>query len=293
VNIELLLRQYLYQHKYVTYPGIGKLELGTSGSLPATADKAEPFLLQDLQFKFNLNEDLDPDFIAFVSVQTGKIKPLATADVESFFMLSKQFLHIGKAFVVEGIGSVEKQDNGVFAFTPGFYVAVSEASAAPHKPLKIREAQPVIPKAEVKTKKSSPPVSVNKNLILGVLGVIGLLVVGWAVYYFIFASKNNNNVIPVTADSIQVSKDTVAANATKAITPQLIGGFKAIVDTRFTRVAANTRAAKLRTFGHNAQVDSAAPNNFRIYIPVTDTIKAIDSLKLNSITGKRPKFEVQ
>lgn len=290
MNIELLLRQYLYNHKTVTYAGIGKLTFGANAQLPDSLEKGEAMPLQDLNFTFNLQEGLDKDFIAFVSSQTGKIKPLAAADVESYFMLSKQFINIGKSFVVDGIGAVDKQDNGTFAFTPGYFLPVSEASAAPHKPLKIREAVPVMPKGETKPK--SP--AINKKAVLGIVAVLILLLIGWAIYYFAFsketdATANTNVVVNDTANSIPPVKDsTTAISPTQP--PVSTGGFKAIVDQRFTRAAATTRAAELRSFGHNPLIDSTGPATFLIYIPLKDTTVSVDTLQLIKINGKRPKF---
>lgn len=293
MNIELLLRQYLYNHKTVSYPGIGKLAFGANAQLPESLEKGEALPLQDLNFTFNLQEELDKDFIAFVSSQTGKIKPLASADVESYFMLSKQFINIGKSFVVEGIGTIEKQDNGTFAFTPGYFLPVSEASAAPHKPLKIREAVPVMPKGE--SKPTTP--AINKKVILGIIAVLGLALIAWAIYYFAFSKKSETPVAPATTDvvidtttnKIPQPKDTAITSATTQA-PVNVGGFKAIVDQRFTRLAATARAAKLRSFGHDALVDSTGPTTFLIYIPIKDTTISVDTLQLTKINGKKPKF---
>ena len=289
MNLELLLRQYLYLHKNVTYPGIGKLFFESGGHLPDAQEKGEATLLQGLAFNYNPLEGIDNDFIAFVSAQTGKIKPLAFADVESYFMLSKQFINIGKSFVVEGIGAIDKQDNGTLAFTPGYYVPVSEASATPHKPLKIRESQPIVPKTDNKPK----PKPINKKAVGISLLVLALVLVGWGIYYLVTMFMHNsasktanedstNKVIIKPVDTLPVSvKPQVTASA----------GFKAILDTKPTRFAAEARATKLKGFGHNAQVDSAGPANFRIYIPITDTsTAAIDALKLKQITGKLPKI---
>ncbi|MES2777210.1 MAG: hypothetical protein V4722_23740 [Bacteroidota bacterium] len=288
MKIELLLRQYLYNHKTVTYPGIGKLVFGSNAQLPDSLEKGEAFPLQDLNFSFNLNEPLDMDFVAFVSSQTGKIAPLAMADVESYFMLSKQFINIGKSFVVEGIGSVDKQDNGSFAFTPGYFLPVSEASAAPHKPLKIREAVPVMPKTD--TKKTSP--TLNKKPIMLIIGILLLGVVIYGIYRIAFAKKENApGDKPVTAVDTTAVLPIDTLNAVRPSLPVSVGaGYKAIVDQRFSRAAANVRAAKLKSFGHDAQVDSISPSNFLIYIPVKDTTVSVDSLQLIKINGKRPRF---
>ncbi len=290
VNFELLLRQYLYNQKFVSYPGIGKLTFGSNAQLSDSQDKGEAQLLQDLHFTYNLNEGIDMDFVAFVSSQTGKIKPLAAADIESYFMLSKQFINIGKSFIVDGIGTVDKQDNGTYSFTPGYFLPISEASAAPHKPLKIREAVPVIPKSETKPQ----PFAINKKAVLGIVAALSLVLIVWAAYYFIFSKTNTS-----TTNATLGAKDTSNGEATLKDTPAVstlpptalsTGGFKAVIDQRFTRSSATARAAKLRSFGHDAQVDSAGPSTFLIFVPVKDTTISVDTLKLTEVGGKRPKF---
>ncbi|MEO7311874.1 MAG: hypothetical protein ABIX01_15825 [Chitinophagaceae bacterium] len=286
MNIELLLRQYLYKHKHVVYPGIGKLVFGASAQLPDSLEKGEALPLQDLNFAFNLNEGQDSDFLAFVGAQTGKIKPLASADVESYFMLSKQFINIGKAFVVEGIGSVEKQDNGTFAFTPGYFLPVSEASAAPHKPLKIREIAPPVPKTDHK------PVSpaINKKMIFAIIGILAVGLLVWGIYRIAFSKSGTVPATVITKPDTTINAKDSAVVIAPGIPAGNAGTFKAVLDERFSRGAAEARAAKLRTFNHDARVDSVARDRFIIYIPLKDTTVSVDTLQLTKITGKRPRF---
>lgn len=281
VNIELLVRQYLYQYKTISYPGIGRLTFSADIQLPESVEKGETVLLQGLHFTFNLQEQLDRDFVAYVSAQTGKIQSLAAADIESYFMLHKQFVNIGKSFTVEGIGSIDKLDDGTYIFTPGYFMTANEGSSAPLKPLKIREAQPIIPKNN-----NIQATPINKKMIKVAIGIIVTILMIWLIWYLVFVKNRDNSGIPTAIDT------TKKANAGLISKPDTINAnFKAIIEYRYTRAGATERVKKLRILGHNAHVDSVQPDLFRIYIPVKDTTVSVDSLQLSRITGKRPRFE--
>ena len=52
----------------------------------------------------------DDTFIDFIRTETGKIRPLAISDLESYLADGKILLNIGKPFQLEGIGSLIKQE---------------------------------------------------------------------------------------------------------------------------------------------------------------------------------------
>jgi hypothetical protein len=325
VNIEQLLRKYLYTNKSVSFPGIGKLAFSPDYRLPEAMEKNENYQLQDLNFTYNLSEEMDKDFVDFFSAQTGKIKPLASADVESFFMLSKQFINIGKSFNIDGIGAINKQDNGKYAFTPGYFMPLSDAaiSTNQNKPLKVREVSPPI-QVEVNSKTKSKSNTNNnqegnngnsRKLLLGLVSLLSLGLIGWAVYHFVFNDKPVAPTVVATtvapnADTSKIVKIDTAIKttilggdslkptldtATGSIAPPattVSSGYKAIIDYRYTRAGANARAAKLKGFGHNVLIDSVGKTTFMLYVPVKDTTISIDTLQLSKINGKRPKIIV-
>lgn len=294
MNIESLLRQFLYQHRSISFPGIGKISFAAGTQLPDDHEKEGSFPLQGLEFQFDLQEGLDNELVAFVSSQTGKIKPLAAADIDSFFLLSKQFINIGKAFTIDGIGSIIKRDDGTYAFTPGHYVAYSEADLnAVNKPLKIREAQPVIPKEQEEDTRPA----VNKKAVIGIIVILLIGLAGWAIYHFLMSGPSTEQQQP--AVNVTTEKDTAVTKPAidttiKTVDSTVVSakGFRAIIDQRATRVAAEARAAKLRGFGHNVMIDSAGPALFKIYVPLKDTTISIDTLQLKKINGKKPLIEV-
>ena len=116
VKIAPLLAQFFYSNKKLDIPGIGSLHLEGDA---ITMDEKKPELIQGVTFQNDRTVKESPDLVNFISQHTGKIKALAAADLESFWELSIQFLHIGKSFQIEGIGSFNKLQSGGYSFDPG------------------------------------------------------------------------------------------------------------------------------------------------------------------------------
>ena len=113
MKIEQLIVQHLYSHKQVTLQGIGTIFLNPAITLPTEGDK--DFLLPEnaFSFEFNLKSTEDDALINYIVEHTRKIKPLASADLESYLILSKQFLNIGKPIVIEGVGTIQKSQQAI------------------------------------------------------------------------------------------------------------------------------------------------------------------------------------
>jgi len=107
------LAQYLYDHKQLTLPGLGNFFFDPSFRTDADTRHAS----QGISFQNNTSPAQNEDLINYISVQTGKMKALASADFESYLELAKQFLNIGKPFHIEGIGTLVKNKSGSFEFT--------------------------------------------------------------------------------------------------------------------------------------------------------------------------------
>lgn len=114
-----LLAQYLYTHKRLDLPGIGSFLLDPLVSAePAHTKHGKPVNIGGISFENTAIKEVT-ELIAYISSQTGKIKALAAADLNSHLELAIQFLNIGKPFLFEGIGNLAKIKSGKFAFTSG------------------------------------------------------------------------------------------------------------------------------------------------------------------------------
>ncbi|MBC7826847.1 MAG: hypothetical protein H7122_03805 [Chitinophagaceae bacterium] len=119
MKLTLLFAKFLYQHKQLNLPGIGVFSIDPSVTIPEITDKNSHELVQQIRFTQKSIAKPDEEFIEFIRTQTGKIRPLAESDLESFLSDGKILLNIGKPFHLEGIGTLQKSRAGAYEFYPG------------------------------------------------------------------------------------------------------------------------------------------------------------------------------
>ena len=144
----------------------------------------------------------DEALILFIKEHTGKMKSLASADLDFYLTTGKQLLNIGKPFHLEGIGTLLKTKEGRLDFTPGEYSVARLDNVSPE-----RKAVSV----EETTGKSAEPASGggSSRQVLLLLGLVaGLVVIGWGGYYLY---KRNNIIEPTSENKATILPDTTAA----------------------------------------------------------------------------------
>ena len=119
LKLSSLFSKYLYQEKKLRLPGLGEFTLDPSLTVPDINDKFFGDFLQNIRFNPVQITSPDEHFINFIRTETGKIKPLAESDLDSFLSDGKILLNIGKPFHIEGIGSLQKTREGQLEFHPG------------------------------------------------------------------------------------------------------------------------------------------------------------------------------
>ena len=119
MKVAHLLARFLYNNKRLALAGIGNFTLDENAVIQVDAKQQKIPVLEGIQFQNDTSVKEDIELIAFISAETGKMKALASADLDSYLALAKQFLNIGKPFLLEGIGTLVKAQTGVFEFSPG------------------------------------------------------------------------------------------------------------------------------------------------------------------------------
>jgi hypothetical protein len=210
LKIPLLLVQYLYQNRKMSLPGIGIFTLDKSVVLPEADDRALLSMPNAVQFQNANIPAADKDLISFICEHTGKIKPLAISDLESYLTLGMEMLNIGKPFHLEGIGTISKNKAGKFDFTPGEYTLISEHTDA-HEPGARKKAD-----SRDKKQISNPTPSSNGNILRIAALAAALIIVGWGGWFMY--KKNNPASIEKTTDTVisdQPAPLTDSVNAKK------------------------------------------------------------------------------
>ena len=119
MRLSSLFAKYLYQRKQLQLQGFGVFTIDPSIAITEFSDKNISAFIQQIRFAQKDVDKADEEFIDFIRTQTGKIKPLAESDLESFLSDAKILLNLGKPFHLEGIGFLLKNREGIYEFTAG------------------------------------------------------------------------------------------------------------------------------------------------------------------------------
>jgi hypothetical protein len=139
-----LLAQYLYSKKQLDLPGIGSFFLDPSINIeaPESNNKQKTEVPDGISFKNNSAIKESPDLVTYISAESGKMKPLAAADLDSHLQLALQFLNMGKPFSFDGIGTLATNRSGGYEFTPGAIMPekVKEVTVKDKQPLSSKDS---------------------------------------------------------------------------------------------------------------------------------------------------------
>jgi len=287
--------------------GIGIFTLDDSAVLTDENAKAKT-PIEGISFVSKGIGQSEDSLIEFIKAQTGKMKALAQADLDSYIMLAHQFLNIGKPFYLEGIGTLQKNRDGSFQFNPGTSIAVrNEETETKRKSGGYDDS--------AKTPEDSSPKD-YRALVLA-LGVIAtVLVIGWGGYYLYnknadngnpSATENNLRIVPDSQVARNISPDTSTRQSVTPTTPgapatttaapanpsaQVLvptnqNGFKFILETPHKKRALyryeNIKDSRMvQAFDSRIQMETTDSVNFKIFIVIpcapADTTRYKDSL---------------
>jgi hypothetical protein len=290
MKIEQLLVQHLYNTKELSLQGIGTFQLSGNVVLPAENDKDFTVAADGITFTYDIKAKEDEALIDYIVQQTRKMKPLASADLDSFLLLSKQFLNIGKPFRIEGIGTLQKNQSGQYDFAPGQYISPRMEPAT--KALKEKSEDDISFKTAAAEK-----VSGNTKRIMAMLaGVLLLCATGFAAWWF-FIKKgdatakqpvNNNETVKADTNKLVSQKpDTVktdTVNNALAIEPQSVGTgvFKVVFLVTTDKGKAIAKMQTLTARGHKVIMYTTDSVTYKLAepftLPLSDTLKVKDSL---------------
>lgn len=283
LKLSALFARYLYQHRQLNLPGIGVFTLDPSITIPDSTDKQHSDFVQHIKFQQKPVANADEQFIDFIRTQTGKIRPLAESDLDSFLSDGKILLNIGKPFHLEGIGSLQKTRSGQYDFTPGEPVLGRLES---YEQVEQREEQPG--RRKVFTDERSPGSQPGKALV-GLAMLLGLVLVIWLGYKLYNHNANGTDI--AASDTVQTAPaDTPKANVIldsvqKIINAPTEGSYKFVIEKTYSKPRALRRFAQIKDNLTNVKMNSNADSTFfTLYfvLPATpsDTSRIRDSLKI-------------
>lgn len=292
MKLSILLAQYFYQHKQLNLPSIGSFTLDAAVTVPDPNDKNFREFLKYVQFSQQPIAKPDDALIDYIRAHTGKIKPLAESDLESYLADGKLLLNIGKPFHIEGIGTLFKNKLGIYEFTPGEPSLERMGLASEPKETERSAIGPPKKKSAFDENYSRIEAHHNrrKGLLVGTLVVIGLAVILWGGYTL----YNSNDGKELSTPAQQLAADTTArladssskapADSTPVAPASNVppGNYKYIAETTTRKARAMKRHAFLMTLNRDFKLETKDSLTFDItvIIPGTpaDTTRIKDSL---------------
>lgn len=305
MKVEQFIVQYLYNNKSVSLPNIGIFKIVMGTILPNENDKDNTLPPGSIEFEYNTHAETDEGLIDFIVGESRKIRSLATSDLESYILLSNQFLNLGKPMVIEGLGTLIKNQQGTYDFTQGLIVNPKLESKKVEVKEKLQE--------DISFSSPAKPAPSKKGLMLVLLTLFALST-GAALYYFLVYNKNNTDPITTQTAAVVAAEDTassiaenpalfdttsIAANVkdslpnTNTVTstaPNDGYTFKVQIKEYETKDAADKSYNRLTGYGHKLLVRMKADGTYEVLMPfntaLSDTARAKDSVKI--LFGGKP-----
>ncbi len=299
MKITHLLKQYLYQNNKLELPRIGIFTLQVTDQQFPENHKQHGESLSEIIFEYDNSTVADPELITFISENTGKMKALATSDLDSFIEISIQFLNIGKMFKLDGIGTLIKTKQNVYAFTPEKLISGKTIELAKHSQ---NSSLPDDDYSNFDTTNVEKPSSVSlKKIILLLVIIVGLTAIVWSIIYLFNwktlektdpnSSAIEQSIIPVFEDSIK--KDSLLFDSVKTVnSTNGKSNFKFVLETT-NKQRAFDRYNQLKTYNWDIKLETKDSLVYKLYVIIhgmpIDTIRIKDSLNL--LYGNKVKIE--
>ena len=298
------LAAYLYENKTLKLEGLGTFILNSKVSIPNTQEKEVYYPIEGLSFTFDPKSTTDENIIFFLVKKLGKIEPLIRSDLESYLSNIKQFINIGKPYTIEGVGTLSKNNQGIYEFTPGNFLPAKE-ELNPHR----ENAEHNYP---VRSSSSAGRVIATILIVVAALAALGGI--GWGITHFVSRQETPNEELGQQGQTDTISHlaniekpaakippaavvskpDTTSNTTTKGDSVN----YKMIFEITKTRARAERRTLQLQSLHSYTKYDSiriADSLFYRLYLPLkakpADTTHLKDSLKI--FFGHKIRIEKQ
>lgn len=294
MKIPSLLAHYFYSNQRLELPGLGIFVLDLSAIQALQLSKQRSVVLDGVSFESNVSLQESPDLIAFIGEKTGKMKALASADLDSHLQLALQFLNMGKPFSFEGIGILTKVKQGEFEFTP---ISVSTEKV---KEAYAGEAVSSSAKEELasgyESFLSGPKINFEwKKPVIGLMLLCGVGLTIWGGY--VISQKNKKNRIHAALQ--QTVGETIIPDTLQRADSSSVAQTAIPVESNYKyilEVAKSKRAFKrykqLKDIRWKVQLETQDSIQYKLYMllpSIADTTRSIDSLTV--MTGRKVYIE--
>lgn len=273
----------------MTLQGIGTFRLEQAVPEPVDAEKPVVIPENAISFEYQPRAIEDAELVKYISEETGKIIPLASADLDSYLMLARQFLNIGKPLYLPHIGTIEKTKESKLIFKGGEQTL--EHATIPHQVPEMEELDTEednmfgeFPKERKKG---------NGKSVLYIILLAIIILTGWAVWRYGFMNMEPETVtesggIHPVADSTGEISDSSSPGMTgddslKVESLNDSAGFRIIVGEYRGLAAGLARLNDLKSYNRRVIIFTTDSIIYKIAepfdLPLSDTSHILDSLQ--------------
>lgn len=298
------LAAYLYENKLLNLEGIGTFTLDSKVSVPSEQEKEVYYPIEGLQYTYNPKARTDESIIIYLVKKLSKIEPLIRSDLESYLSDIKQFLNIGKPYTIRGIGTLTKNNQGIYEFTPGSFLTAKEETHP--KKEKVSHSYNNYP---ARSKSSAGKTFVTILVIIVALAALGGI--GWGISTLISKKQLTSEERPQGySDTVsqQANEDTLPKATTPAKPSTAVAentsktgdsvSYKMIFEITPSYQRAVKRTAQLNSYNTRSKYDTIRANNtlqYRLFLPVKVRPSSIERVRdsLSKFFGRKVYVEKQ
>lgn len=307
MKLSPLLAQYLSINKQLSLAGIGRFILEDSTVVTDETGKEEKVLsIGKIRFEQDSSVKEDAELVKFISEQSGKMKSLASADLDSHLEQARQFLNIGKPFSFEGIGTLNKTKSGKFDFTQSKEPAEKNKDSQSEGEDMTSTTEESFTNYEAMFSPKKPKIPVSKRVVTGLIITAGIALAVFGGYLVYNKTKpkdkpvieNNNNLVSKKVETTAIPIDTTSKKDTTTFVPSKpvdsSGTYRFVIE-KAARQRALYRYNFLKNNFIDVKMDTKDSVLFKLYfvLPATpkDTTRKRDSLQ--RLYGTRGKTVVE
>ena len=295
MKLSPLIGQYLQSNKSVNIAGFGKFFIDEFSPVSDENEQRSSKNASPIQYSYTPNIPTDPEFINYIIKETGKIRPLAIADLETYTSLAIQLLNISKPFVIEGVGTLVNNNKGVYDFIPGHFEP-PKINTDSEKERKLRNAGDHASTERLSEenyqygREAKKSFSIKpRQALFGLLGLVFAGLAAWAVIRYL--NKKDKPAIEKTKTTTEpgdIQADT--GNLSKTKVPVVFTDSNQVVTYKVIhevagKLRADARLTKLKSYKDLTEMEPLDSNNYKLFVRVTsavrDTARKKDSVRHN------------
>jgi hypothetical protein len=282
LKLSPLLSQFLNSNKQLSLTGIGRFILNDSGSITFQQDAS-------------VREDIE--LVIFIAENSGKMKSLVSADLDSHLELARQFLNIGKPYLFEGIGTLSKNKSGNYDFLPNnISTEKNKDNPGEGRDLTSTTENSFTDYEEMFSPKK-PKGPATKKIVTWLMALAGLSLAVFGGYKVYNKTKTRKEPVDKKQEAVIIPKDTLlkSMDTIPAVAKvESSGNYRFVIETA-GRQRAFKRYAQLTGIFVDVKMDTEDSVLFKLYflLPATpaDTTHKKDSLQ--RLYGTRSKTIIE